>query len=55
MDIYIDEHRDGKRTGNRLLVYGVVVKKNTTSIFVRLKNGDVIKRKIKRDLVNLSN
>lgn len=54
VNVYVNEHKNGVQTGNRLKLEAEVVRKTATSIWVKLPNGDVVKRKMKRDIVSMN-
>ena len=49
--VYVDEHKDGQRTGKRKIVECELIKDSGTTLHVLLPDGNLITRKKKRDLV----
>lgn len=50
MKILIDEKVEGRRTGRRVSIDAQVVSKTPKHLWVRLPDGNVIKRKFSRDV-----
>ena len=54
MKIYLDKHdKDGNRLNDRKVVEAKIIKENNTTFIVELPDGRIIKRKKKRDIVNV--